>query len=549
MNTTMKTPAPFALSWQGDEGAVAFSVEEMRACLLRFAQPLFAVRAGEKVGLSSSGLPSPLNGQPANLAALLPPLAFSQFGDPGFCQAYGLKAAYYAGGMANAIASEPMLIALGRAGLMGAFGSGGLSIERLQRALEILQAELPEGPFLFNLLHNPFEPEMEEQTVDLLLRSNVRAVEAAAYVRLTPAIVRYRAAGLSRGPAGEIRAENRVIAKISRREIAALFLRPAPQNLLDELAAAGRISAEQAELARQVPMADDIAVEGDSGGHTDNQPLVSLLPSIIALRDQLQREYSFKLPVRVGAAGGISTPQSALGAFMMGAAFVVSGSVNQACVESGASEHTRSLLAQADMADVAMAPSADMFEMGARVQVLKKGTFFPMRAQKLYELYTNCDSLEALPPEARRELEEKIFKRRIEDIWQETAAFFNQRNPEQIRKAEENPKKKMALVFRWYLGLSSRWSRDGLEDRKLDYQIWCGPSMGAFNEWARGTYLEDFHQRHVADVAWQLLTGCAYLARVRSLELQGVRLPAGLESYYPQEPLSNGFLRNAALTG
>ena len=71
----------------------------------------------------------------------------------------------------------------------------------------------------------------------------------------------------------------------------------------------------------------------------------------------------------------------------MGAAYVVTGSVNQACVESGASEHTKNLLAHADMADVMMAPAADMFEMGVKVQVLKKGTLFPMRAQKLYELY------------------------------------------------------------------------------------------------------------------------------------------------------------------
>ena len=34
-----------------------------------------------------------------------------------------------------------------------------------------------------------------------------------------------------------------------------------------------------------------------------------------------------------------------------------------------------------------MAPAADMFEMGVKLQVLKRGTMFPMRAQKLYELY------------------------------------------------------------------------------------------------------------------------------------------------------------------
>jgi len=67
----------------------------------------------------------------------------------------------------------------------------------------------------------------------------------------------------------------------------------------------------------------------------------------------------------------------------------------------------------------------------------------------------------------------------------------------------------------------------------MDYQIWCGPSMGAFNEWAQGTYLEDYTNRHVADVAWQLLKGCMYLYRVQALKLQGISFPMQLETYYP----------------
>ena len=158
-----------------------------------------------------------------------------------------------------------------------------------------------------------------------------------------------------------------------------------------------------------------------------------------------------------------------------------------------------------------------------------------MRAQKLYELYNTYESLEDIPAAVREELETKVFQRTIADIWQGTADFFKQRDPEQIEKAEQSPKKKMALVFRWYLGLSSRWSRDGVEERRMDYQIWCGPAMGAFNEWVRGTYLEDSQNRHVADVAWQLLRGAAYTYRVQALKLQGVEVPAEVQSYQPQQ--------------
>ncbi len=166
--------------------------------------------------------------------------------------------------------------------------------------------------------------------------------------------------------------------------------------------AEGKITEQQARLALEVPIADDITVEADSGGHTDNRPLVCLVPTMLALRDEIQAKRRYATPIRVGAAGGISTPAAVLAAFNLGAAYVTTGSVNQACVEAGASEHTRKLLAQADMADVTMAPSADMFEMGVRVQVLKRGTLFAVRAAKLYDFYKLHESLDEIPAAERQ---------------------------------------------------------------------------------------------------------------------------------------------------
>jgi trans-AT polyketide synthase, acyltransferase and oxidoreductase domains len=310
-------------------------------------------------------------------------------------------------------------------------------------------------------------------------------------------------------------------------------MQPAPAQMLNQLVAEGRITQLQAQLASRVPMADDVCVEADSGGHTDNRPMLCLLPTMIALRDNLQAQHQFEQPVRVGAGGGISTPHAALGAFMMGAAFIVTGSVNQACVEAGASEHTRKLLAKAGMADVIMAPSADMFEMGVKVQVLKSGTFFPMRAQKLYDTYMRYASIDDIPADERQKMERQIFQRPMEDVWADTVRFFEERDPEQITRANDNPKRKMALIFRWYLGLSSRWSNTGEKGREMDYQIWCGPSMGSFNDWTRGTHLEEYQNRRVADVANEIMTGCAYLFRLQSLKMQGLNIPAGLQQYAP----------------
>ena len=87
----------------------------------------------------------------------------------------------------------------------------------------------------------------------------------------------------------------------------------------------------------------------------------------------------------------------------------------------------------------------------------------------------------------------------------------------------------MALVFRSYLGLSSRWANAGEATRTMDYQVWCGPAMGAFNEWTRGSYLEQPQQRSVVVVAHNLLVGAA-----RQLQQQTERMLASPQAIQSQ---------------
>lgn len=523
--------------WTGPPESVAFDEAGIGERLLALDRPCFAVRKGDRVGLSNDGrweggafaAESPLEA-----VAWTPPLPIGQLGDGDFRADHGTGFSYYAGAMANGIASEEMVIALGEAGFLGSFGAAGLLPARVRDAIERIQAALPGGPCAFNLIHSPLEPALERECVELYLTHGVRCVEAAAFLDLTPHVVRYRVAGLSLNRQGAVEIGNRIIAKVSRKEVATKFMEPPPERLLQPLLEQGWITEEQARLSQQVPVADDVTAEADSAGHTDNRPMLALLPSLLALRDELQRKHRYAKPVRVGAAGGVGTPAAALAAFMMGAAYVVTGSINQSCVEAGASARTKALLAQADMADVAMAPAADMFEMGVRLQVLKRGTLFPMRAQKLYELYTKYNALDEIPAKEREKLEQQIFRDGLEQIWERTAAYFAERDPSQIERAVSQPKRKMALVFRWYLGLSSNWANQGEAGREMDYQIWCGPSMGSFNAWAAHTYLEDVNNRKVAEVARQILTGAAFGYRVQNLAAQGLRFPPEWSSYRPR---------------
>jgi trans-AT polyketide synthase, acyltransferase and oxidoreductase domains len=512
--------------------------------LLHLDRPCFVVRDQHGIGVTTD----PAVARNAQVLAAVPPLPPETLGDHNFRRTYGVRQAYAAGAMANGIASADMVIALSKAGYLSSFGAAGLAPDRIDEALGRINRNTSGTPFAANLIHSPNEMALERAAVQLFIHHQVRCVEASAFLDLTPQVVHYRAAGLSRDSTGQIVAHHRLIAKVSRAEVAERFLRPAPPAILRQLTADGAISEEQAQLALQVPMADDLTAEADSGGHTDRRPLVVLLPEIITLRDRIQHELTYPHPVRIGAAGGIGTPAAAAAAFTLGAAYIVTGSINQACVEANQSDAVKNLLTLAAEVDCTMAPSADMFEMGVDVQVLKRGTMFAGRAKRLYEIYRTNDALESIPREARTELENRIFQRPLSEIWQDCINFFTERDPNQIERALENPKRRMALVFRWYLGLSSVWGIDGTPNRATDYQIWCGPAMGAFNRWVNATYLAPPINRTVVDVATHIMRGTAFTSRINQLRLAQVQLPADCSDYRPT-PLTPPPAPAAAATG
>jgi trans-AT polyketide synthase, acyltransferase and oxidoreductase domains len=98
----------------------------------------------------------------------------------------------------------------------------------------------------------------------------------------------------------------------------------------------------------------------------------------------------------------------------------------------------------------------------------------------------------------------------------------------------------MALMFRWYLGSGSRWARQGTADRQTDFQIWCGPAMGGFNDWVRGSFLEPVEARSAAQIGLNLLEGAAQVTRVQQWRSYGVAVPATCFDFRPRPLRSEG---------
>jgi trans-AT polyketide synthase/acyltransferase/oxidoreductase domain-containing protein len=443
-------------------------------------------------------------------APTIGPISAAGLGSTRFKQRYGIKSAYLTGAMYKGISSKEMVVAMGKSGLIGYLGTGGMRLDQIESDLRAIKMELAsDRSYGMNLLTDSSRPELEEQTVELFMKHGVRFIEAAAYIHITPSLVWYRLKGLRRHRDGHVEAAHNVLAKISRPEVASAFLQPAPETIVRQLVQCGRLTAEEADLSRSIPVASDLCVEADSGGHTDRGIAYVLMPVMLSLRDEMTARYDYREKIQLGAAGGIGTPNAAAAAFVMGADFILTGSINQCTVEAGTSTAVKEMLQKADAQDTAYAPAGDMFEIGAKVQVFKKGTLFPARANRLYDLYQRYNSIDEIDPKTKTQIETKYFGRSFEEVWAETKAYYRQSRNAKIDEIERSPKQKMALIFRWYFVHSGRLALSGSEIGKLDYQIHCGPALGAFNRWVQGTELEPWQNRNVAKIAECLLDGTA----------------------------------------
>jgi trans-AT polyketide synthase, acyltransferase and oxidoreductase domains len=466
------------------------------------------------------------------LLGSLPPMYPEWLGDRSFISTHGVRFPYVAGEMANGIATTDLVVAMARAEMLGFFGAAGLPLPRIERAVAEL-AGSGVRTWGVNLIHTPAEAGHEDRVADLLVRAGVPNVSASAFMALTPAVVRCAVAGL-RVEGGEVVRARHLFAKVSRPEVAEQFLSPAPPEILRVLLDRRHITEDEARIAEHVPVAGDVTVEADSGGHTDNRPMAVVLPAVRALRDRLTRRFGFTAPSRVGAAGGLGDPSGVAAAFAAGAAYVMTGTVNQLSVEAGLSDAAKEMLGQADLSDVVMAPAADMFESGIKVQVLRRGTMFAARAGQLYDAYLTYPSLEDIPAPVRERVEKDILRDTFADAWTLTRRFWTERDAREVDRAEQDPRHRMALVFRSYLGLSSRWAIDGDPTRRTDYQIWCGPAIGAFNRWVEGSPLADPRRRTVVQIALNLLEGAAVVTRAHQLRTYGVAVPDEAFTYRPR---------------
>ncbi|CAM5284715.1 hypothetical protein SALBM135S_07756 [Streptomyces alboniger] len=217
-------------------------------------------------------------GEPAEIDA-------ESLGARSFRERYGLRRSYVVGSMYGGVSGRELVRAASKAGLLGFLGIGGLQGDEVERQLHGLAEDLGPHGHGVNLLYPHRAPEQEAPLVDALLWHGVGLVEASGYPFVTEELVRYRLKG------------GRILAKVSRTDLAAAFLAPPPHQHVVMLLAKGSVTEQEAAAAAGRPMADDLCVEADGGWLTGTAGPLTLLPAVLRLRDEVA------LPRTPGARG------------------------------------------------------------------------------------------------------------------------------------------------------------------------------------------------------------------------------------------------------
>lgn len=417
-------------------------------------------------------------------------------GSESFLKDYNVRYPCAIGGMYKAISGVDMIVKCANSGILAFYGTGGIPFEKIRTDLQNIKYQLGcNKPFGVNITANPKKLNSEIDIIRLLINENINIIEASGFLNISKALVLYRLKGLHKDTRGNLICSNKIMAKTSLPDSLEKFMSHPPEKLVKELLAEGMISSDEAALSEYIPMADDITIEADSGGHTDCGSFNTLIPSMIIRRNKFAEKNHYAKNVRIGAAGGIGTPAAAAAAFIMGADYIMTGSINQCTVEADTSDIAKSMLNDMNEKDTEYAPAGDSFEAGsAKLQVLKKGTLFSRRSRKLVDLYLCHDSLNEIDPKIISKLERDIFRKSINEIYEDVKAHYNH---DVISRMESDEKFKMACIFRWYFARSTEYALKGIETEKSNYQIQCGQSMGAFNEFLKDTPLYNWKNRNI----------------------------------------------------
>ena len=434
-------------AWRPGDEPVLLSARELASAVQRVREPMRVVLDADtgQPGVAFGGHlePSPAAGA-LPLLGVLPALYPEWLGDRSFCEAHGVRFPYVAGAMANGIATTRMVVELARAGCLGFFGAAGLDAGSSRS-----------GPRRARAGARPGRPGLGLEPHPLAERAGARGgrcrplpAARGAHGRglglhgADPgggALRAHRADGRRRrpGPTAPTTCSPRSPGRRSR-GASWRRRRPTCSRPWSPRASSPRT---RPRLGASLPLAEDVTVEADSGGHTDNRPLTAL-------------SCRSSSPCATGSPQSTATPGRSASA--RPAAWAPRAPWRRrsrsAPPTSDRARSTRPASSRGcqrpdgpcsprpGVADVMMAPAADMFELGVKVQVLRRGTHVRAARAPSSTSSTGPPTLEAIPAAERGAPRAgHLPHARSTRAGRTPSASGGARDPRQVERADARP--------------------------------------------------------------------------------------------------------------
>ncbi|MEU7693428.1 ACP S-malonyltransferase [Microbispora hainanensis] len=237
-----------------------------------------------------------------------------------FRRDYGTRLACAALENASAAGSADEVTRTARRGVLAFLGVDGLPAGDVERAVQRLRRDLgPAAPYGVALDGRRVAggDEVDQGRVGLFLRYGVRFLHVTLghLTQAPPELVRFRFAGAYRDAAGLPVAPNRLVVRVAAPDLVERLMRPPAEPLLAELSARGALTPAEVEVARGLPVSEDVCLDCSS----DGPGLEVRLPEALRRRDEAVAACGHHIRVGVVCA----TPEAVAAAFVLGADFVV----------------------------------------------------------------------------------------------------------------------------------------------------------------------------------------------------------------------------------
>ncbi|MCK7511662.1 MAG: hypothetical protein MZV70_51510 [Desulfobacterales bacterium] len=140
-----------------------------------------------------------------------------------------------------------------------------------------------------------------------------------------------------------------------------------------------------------------------------------------------------------------------------------------------------------------MAPAADMFELGVKVQVLKRGTMFPLPRRQALRAVHGPRQLRPDPGQAARDRWSSDFLRcTLRRGVGADPAVFHAARPQADRTRRKGPQAPNGAGVPLLPGpLLHLGHPPASRPAEIDYQIWCGPGHGRLQPVGQGQLPRD----------------------------------------------------------